>query len=88
MVLTDRRGSGLPGQYDSFRKRARDESATRRGSIERGRPGYEKRGSSPDDYGSSLDNFRPVTLTVSSFFKQVRCLLTLAPLYVITVTDI
>ncbi|XP_069126839.1 dedicator of cytokinesis protein 7-like isoform X2 [Argopecten irradians] len=66
----DRRSSGVPGQYDSFRKRARDESASRRGSMDRGRSGYEKRGSSPDDYGSSLDNFRPVTLTVSSFFKQ------------------
>ncbi|XP_075527914.1 dedicator of cytokinesis isoform X1 [Dermacentor variabilis] len=42
----------------------------RRGSLER-RAGSEKRRSwSPDDFANSLDTFRPVTLTVSSFFKQ------------------
>lgn len=64
--------SGVPGQFDSFRRRNREEfSSTRRGSMERGRS--ERRGlsSTGDDYGPSLDNFRPVTLTVSSFFKQV-----------------
>ena len=72
-LLTDRR-SGFPtGQYDSFRKRPKDDLlAGRSYSTDRGRVGYEKRRSwSPDDYGSSLSNFRPVTLTVSSFFKQV-----------------
>ncbi|XP_061192678.1 dedicator of cytokinesis protein 7-like isoform X2 [Saccostrea echinata] len=67
----DRRSvSGVPGQFDSFRRRNKDEfSSTRRGSMERGRS--ERRGLySGDDYGPSLDNFRPVTLTVSSFFKQ------------------
>nr|XP_022315801.1 dedicator of cytokinesis protein 7-like isoform X2 [Crassostrea virginica] len=68
----DRRSvSGVPGQFDSFRRRNREEfSSTRRGSMERGRS--ERRGlsSTGDDYGPSLDNFRPVTLTVSSFFKQ------------------
>lgn len=63
--------SGIPGQFDSFRRRNKEEfSSTRRGSMERGRS--EKRGLfSGEDYGPSLDNFRPVTLTVSSFFKQV-----------------
>ena len=64
--------SGVPGQFDSFRRRNREEfSSTRRGSMERGRS--ERRGlsSTGEDYGPSLDNFRPVTLTVSSFFKQV-----------------
>ncbi|XP_056020103.1 dedicator of cytokinesis protein 7-like isoform X2 [Ostrea edulis] len=67
----DRRSvSSIPGQFDSFRRRNKDEfSSTRRGSMERGRS--ERRGMySGDDYGPSLDNFRPVTLTVSSFFKQ------------------
>lgn len=67
----DRRSmSGIPGQFDSFRRRNKEEfSSTRRGSMERGRS--EKRGLfSGEDYGPSLDNFRPVTLTVSSFFKQ------------------
>ncbi|KAL5022031.1 hypothetical protein ScPMuIL_001186 [Solemya velum] len=70
----DRR-SGLPaGQFDSMRSKrmSRDDSITgSRSSLDRGRPGYEKRRSwSPDDYGTSLDNFRPFTLTVSSLFKQ------------------
>lgn len=72
MYFIDRRSSSsIPGQFESIRKRNRDDSVSRRGSFERGRTGYERRGGSPDDYGSSLDNFRPVTLTVSSFFKQV-----------------
>ncbi|PVD22808.1 hypothetical protein C0Q70_16064 [Pomacea canaliculata] len=70
----DRR-SGLGGsQFDSFRsKRSKDDNTLlgRRGSFDRGRSGYEKHRSwSPDTYGANLDNFRPVTLTVSSFFKQ------------------
>lgn len=68
--LDRRSSSSIPGQYESFRKRNRDDSISRRGSFDRGRAGYERRGGSPDDYGSSLENFRPVTLTVSSFFKQ------------------
>ena len=63
------------GQYDSFRKRPKDDllASGRSYSTDRGRVGYEKRRSwSPDDYGNSLSNFRPVTLTVSSFFKQVQ----------------
>ena len=64
------------GQFDSFRsKRSKDDNSLlgRRGSFDRGRSGYEKHHSSwsPDIYGANLDNFRPVTLTVSSFFKQV-----------------
>ena len=71
--FTDRRSGLNTGQYDSFRKRPKDDLlASRSYSTDRGRVGYEKRRSwSPDDYGSSLNNFRPVTLTVSSFFKQV-----------------
>jgi len=70
---TDRRSGMAPGQYDSFRKRPKDDLLASRAFTERGRSGYEKRRSwSPDDYGNSLANFRPVTLTVSSFFKQVQ----------------
>lgn len=56
---------------EQLKKRASDMGTlTRRGSLER-RSGSEKRRSwSPEDFGSSLDTFRPVTLTVSSFFKQ------------------
>ncbi|KAL3867584.1 hypothetical protein ACJMK2_040468 [Sinanodonta woodiana] len=66
----DRRSAMQPGQYESFRRRPKDD-LIHSSSYERGRAGYDKRRSwSPEDYGSSLSNFRPVTLTVSSFFKQ------------------
>uniref|UniRef100_T1J9Y0 Uncharacterized protein n=1 Tax=Strigamia maritima TaxID=126957 RepID=T1J9Y0_STRMM len=60
------------GSFEAFRKKAGDTSSlSRRGSLERKNSSSEKRGSwSPEDLGSSLTCFRPVTLTVSSFFKQ------------------
>ncbi|XP_052826042.1 dedicator of cytokinesis protein 7 isoform X2 [Octopus bimaculoides] len=67
----DRRSAAHAPPYENFRRRPRDDSQVRRGSLDRGRTGYEKRRSwSPDDYGSSLDTFSPVTLTVTSFFRQ------------------
>ncbi|XP_005089591.1 dedicator of cytokinesis protein 7 isoform X1 [Aplysia californica] len=69
----DRRMGSSGSQYESFRKRSKDDMlAGRRGSIDRGRSGYEKfRSRSPENYNSaSMDNFHPVTLTVKSFFKQ------------------
>lgn len=70
----DRRSGMGSGQFDSFRsKRSKDDNSIlgRRGSQDRGRSGYEKHHNwTPDVYGANLDNFRPVTLTVSSFFKQ------------------
>ncbi|XP_022240544.1 dedicator of cytokinesis protein 7-like isoform X2 [Limulus polyphemus] len=66
----DRKGSN--NSLENFRKKSAGDSGSlgRRGSLER-RSGCEKRRSwSPDDFGSSLDNFRAVTLTVNSFFKQ------------------
>lgn len=54
---------------DQLRRRATDMgSLTRRGSLER--RADKRRSWSPDHMASSLDNFRPLTLTVSSFFKQ------------------
>ncbi|XP_067118403.1 dedicator of cytokinesis protein 7 isoform X1 [Centruroides vittatus] len=57
--------------FETFRKKSMDTgSLGRRGSLER-KSGTEKRRSwSPDDLGAGLDNFRPVMLTVNSFFKQ------------------
>ncbi|RZF36641.1 hypothetical protein LSTR_LSTR012320 [Laodelphax striatellus] len=57
--------------FENLRKRASDMgSLTRRGSLER-RASSDKRFSwSQEDFSSSLDTFRPVTLTVASFFKQ------------------
>lgn len=80
MPVTDRRSGMGSGQFESFRsKRSKDDNSLlgRRGSMDRdrGRSGYEKHEKhhswSPDVYGANLENFRPVTLTVSSFFKQV-----------------
>lgn len=41
---------------------------TRRGSLER--KAEKRRSWSPDHLANTLDNFRPITLTVPSFFKQ------------------
>lgn len=56
--------------FDQLRRKATDMGTlTRRGSLERK---TEKRRSwSPDDFANSIENFRPITITVSSFFKQV-----------------
>lgn len=74
----DRRSSALMGQYDSFRKKSRDlreESFTRHGSLERQRTTPDKRSSwSSEEIGEALTDFRPVTLTLTSFFKQVTFL--------------
>ncbi|XP_035782880.1 dedicator of cytokinesis protein 7-like [Anopheles albimanus] len=63
----DRKAS--TGSFDQFRKRATDMGTlTRRGSLERK---MEKRRSwSPDDFANSIETFRPITITVASFFKQ------------------
>ncbi|KAK3891189.1 hypothetical protein Pcinc_004905 [Petrolisthes cinctipes] len=45
-------------------------SLTRRGSLERRSFTEKRRSWSPEEFGACLDSFRPVTLTVSSFFKQ------------------
>lgn len=57
--------------FDQLRRKATDMGTlTRRGSLERK---TEKRRSwSPDDFANSIENFRPITITVSSFFKQVQ----------------
>ncbi|KAK5645751.1 hypothetical protein RI129_004215 [Pyrocoelia pectoralis] len=57
------------GGLEQLRKRASDMgSLTRRGSLER--RADKRRSWSPDHLAASLDSFRPITLTVSSFFKQ------------------
>ena len=75
-LWADRRSNVL-SQYESFWKKAvKDDSFVRHGSLERKcSTGSEKREQiSLDDYATNLDNFRPVTLTMSSFYKQVsRC---------------
>ena len=76
--IPDRRSS-LLSQYESFRKRSRDDSGSgsgmlRHSSLERQRVSgsFEKRCSWYTDDLSNLESFRPVTLTVSSFFKEVQ----------------
>uniref|UniRef100_A0A1B0BZM0 Dedicator of cytokinesis protein 7 n=1 Tax=Glossina palpalis gambiensis TaxID=67801 RepID=A0A1B0BZM0_9MUSC len=63
----DRKSS--TSSFDQLRRKANDMSGTltRRGSLER----KEKRRSwSPDDFANVIESFRPITITVSSFFKQ------------------
>ncbi|XP_059491152.1 dedicator of cytokinesis protein 7 isoform X2 [Neocloeon triangulifer] len=56
--------------FEQFKRKASDMSnLTRRGSLER-RCGEKRRSWSPEDLGASVDTFRPITLTVSNFFKQ------------------
>lgn len=53
---------------EQLRRRAADMGTlTRRGSLERQN---KRRSWSPDHLAISLDSFRPITLTMSSFFKQ------------------
>ncbi|XP_011297900.1 dedicator of cytokinesis protein 7 [Fopius arisanus] len=59
----DRKSGGL----EQWRKKM--DPPTRRGSLER-RSSDKRRSWSPDDFANCLDSFRPITLTVSSFFKQ------------------
>jgi len=61
--------------YESFRK----------SSLERPKSGTpDKRDSwNAEDVGTALDTFRPVTITVSSFFKQVPAVLFMLVLFVL-----
>lgn len=65
----DRKSS--TSSFDQLRRKATDMGTiTRRGSLERR---TEKRRSwSPDDFANSIETFRPIAITVSSFFKQVH----------------
>ncbi|XP_055593172.1 dedicator of cytokinesis protein 7 [Uranotaenia lowii] len=63
----DRKSS--TSSFDQFRKRATDMGTlTRRGSLER--KSEKRRSWSPDDFANSVETFRPISITVSSFFKQ------------------
>lgn len=57
--------------FDQLRRKATDMGTlTRRGSLER--RSEKRRSWSPDDFANNIETFRPITITVSSFFKQVR----------------
>lgn len=65
----DRKSS--TSSFDQLRRKATDMGTlTRRGSLER--KSEKRRSWSPDDFANSIENFRPITITVSSFFKQVK----------------
>ena len=74
-MIADRKNS-LVSQYESFRRKPSQDLGNflRHGSLERYRSGSsEKRNSwTVEESSVGLDTFRPVTLTVSSFFKQVK----------------
>ncbi|CAH1183209.1 unnamed protein product [Phaedon cochleariae] len=61
------RKSSASGLEQLRRKAADMGSLTRRGSLERQN---KRRSWSPDHLATSLDSFRPITLTMASFFKQ------------------
>lgn len=64
----DRKSS--TSSFDQLRRKATDMGTlTRRGSLER--KSDKHRSWSPDDFAHSIENFRPINITVSSFFKQV-----------------
>lgn len=64
----DRKSS--TSSFEQLKKRAADMGTlSRRGSLERSR--NEKRRSwSPEDFANCIESFRPICITVSSFFKQ------------------
>ena len=63
----DRKSS--TSSFDQLRRKASDMGTlTRRGSLER--RSEKRRSWSPDDFANSIETFRPITITVSSFFKQ------------------
>lgn len=67
--FTDRKFTG--SNLEQLRKKASEIGLSRRGSLER-KSSSDKRSSwSSDDLSTNFDNFRPVTLTISNFFKQV-----------------
>lgn len=75
IYLIDRRLSALT---DAFASKKRDDSLSRSISgvssesrSQKSQLTIDKRSSWSEDSAVGLDNFRPVTLTVSSFFKQV-----------------
>lgn len=64
----DRKSSS--SSFDQLRKKASDMGTlTRRGSLER--RSEKRRSWSPDDFANSIETFRSIAITVSSFFKQV-----------------
>lgn len=66
--------------FETLRKKSADFGTLGRGTLER-RSTIDKRLSwNADDLGENLNSFRPVTLTVNSFFKQVNSKLNLVKL--------
>lgn len=63
-VFIERKPGGVLPSYDSIRK----------ASLDRPKSGTPEKwdGYNSEDFGLVFDNFRPVTLTVSSFYKQVK----------------
>ncbi len=69
---TDRRLGALAGQFDSFRKKARDDSSLPGGGLTDRRGMADKRNSwSSDEVAAMMDTFKPTFITLSPFYKQV-----------------
>lgn len=69
----DRRLGALAGQFDSFRKKARDDSSLPGGMTGDRRGMADKRSSwSCDEVAAMMDSFKPASVTLSPFYKQVN----------------
>lgn len=64
----DRKSSN--SSLDSFKKRTNMGSLTGRGSLDRYSSSEKRRSWSPEDFVSGLEALRPLTITISSFFRQ------------------
>ena len=76
LFISDRnaKSAGVMGAYESIRKRSfvGMDNFVRHGSLERPKSVADKIATwNVEEISEALENFRPVTLTVSSFFKQV-----------------
>ncbi|KAI0241313.1 Dedicator of cytokinesis protein 7 [Lamellibrachia satsuma] len=67
----DRRSNVLSQYERVWKKAVKEDSFVRHGSLERTRSNSsDKRDQNMDEYATNLDNFRPITLSMSSFYKQ------------------
>ncbi|KAL0280011.1 UNVERIFIED_CONTAM: hypothetical protein PYX00_001439 [Menopon gallinae] len=64
----DRKSSN--SSLEGLKRRANMSSLTGRGSLDRYSGGDKRRSWSPEDLFTGLDSFRPLTINISSFFRQ------------------
>lgn len=68
--IPDRKTSA--GSLEQLRRQGTGGSLCRRGSLERRAMSYSSATANTDDLAHSLATFKPITITVTNFFKQVN----------------